>query len=44
MKIKQCALGGDLKPAWRHWCPGCKMNHVIYRLSGFPCGTYGVCL
>lgn len=30
MKIKQCSLGGDLAPAWRHWCPGCKQNHVIY--------------
>lgn len=28
--IKRVQLGGDLQPAWRHWCPGCKMNHVIY--------------
>lgn len=30
MKLKQVTIGGDLAPAWRHWCPGCKMNHVIY--------------
>ena len=30
MKIKQVDMGGDLSPSWRHWCPGCRMNHVIY--------------
>lgn len=30
MLIKQCDIGGGLSPAWRHWCPGCKSNHVIY--------------
>lgn len=30
MKLKQVDMGGGLSPSWRHWCPGCKMNHVIY--------------
>lgn len=30
MKLKQCILSENQAPAWRHWCPGCKANHVIY--------------
>lgn len=30
MKVKQVDMGGGQSPAWRHWCPGCSMNHVIY--------------
>lgn len=30
MKIKQCVIHESQSPAWRHWCPGCKRNHVIY--------------
>lgn len=30
MKIKQVDMGGNLAPSWRHWRPGCQMNHVIY--------------
>lgn len=30
MKIKQVDMGEGQKPAWRHWCPGCGGNHVIY--------------
>jgi hypothetical protein len=30
MKIKQVDMGGGLSPSWRHWCPGCDMNHIIY--------------
>lgn len=30
MLIKRVKLGGDLADAWRHYCPGCEMNHVIY--------------
>jgi hypothetical protein len=29
-KVKRVDMGAGLAPAWRHWCPGCKMNHVIY--------------
>lgn len=31
MKIKAFTLveGGPVA-GWRHWCPGCQMNHVIY--------------
>ena len=29
-KVKVCDMGGGQSPAWRHWCPGCEMNHVIY--------------
>ena len=32
--IKRVDMGSNLSPpmspTWRHWCPGCKMNHVIY--------------
>lgn len=30
MKIKQVDMGAGQAPAWRHWCEGCKGNHVIY--------------
>lgn len=31
MKLKLVDLGsGTLAPTYRHWCPGCKANHVIY--------------
>jgi hypothetical protein len=30
VKLKPVDLGGGKAPAWRHWCPGCRCNHIIY--------------
>lgn len=34
MKVKQVAGPSGKVLGWRHWCPGCKMNHVIYTDPG----------
>lgn len=30
MKVKVVTHQDGRELGWRHWCPGCRQNHVIY--------------